>query len=182
MLLVGINPSLRSARVGHHFAGQGNSFRLLYMARLVPVPLGCHEDVRLPEFRLALTNLCPRATRAASELRSDEIKRGIRVLIRKIRRLRPAVVAFVGVGIYRLIFGRLSNAGVGLKPEKMCGAPVFVLLNPSGRNASFPGLEDKLVWFKRLRKFIESRVAPSGNRRLKAEGLRSVHRKRNSAR
>ena len=33
MLFVGINPSLRSEEVGHHFAGPGNPFwRLLYAA------------------------------------------------------------------------------------------------------------------------------------------------------
>ena len=37
ILFVGINPSLRSAAVGHHFAGPGNPFwRLLYGSRLVP--------------------------------------------------------------------------------------------------------------------------------------------------
>ncbi len=183
VLLVGINPSLRSASVGHHFAGQGNPFwRLLYMARLVPIPLTCNDDVRLPEFGLALTNLCPRATRTASELRPDEINQGIRILIRKIRRLRPAMVVFVGVTIYRLIFGRLNNPGVGLRKEKICRAPVFVLPNPSGRNASFAGFEDKLVWFRRLRKLVEANVALIVNRRLKAGDVRSLNRQRNSAR
>jgi G:T/U-mismatch repair DNA glycosylase len=37
---VGINPSLRSAEAGHHFAGPDNPFwRLLHAARLVPDPL-----------------------------------------------------------------------------------------------------------------------------------------------
>ncbi|MGH7935366.1 MAG: mismatch-specific DNA-glycosylase, partial [Candidatus Binataceae bacterium] len=74
VLLVGINPSLRSEQVGHHFASPGNPFwRLLHAARIIPEPLTCEEDHRLTEFGLALTNLCPRATRAASELRTDEL-------------------------------------------------------------------------------------------------------------
>ena len=37
ILFVGINPSLTSARVGHHFAGPGNPFyRLLHAAGFVP--------------------------------------------------------------------------------------------------------------------------------------------------
>jgi double-stranded uracil-DNA glycosylase len=183
VLLVGINPSLRSAHVGHHFAGHGNPFwRLLYVSRLVPVPLTFTDDIRLPEFGLALTNLCPRATRSASELGPDEIERGKRALIAKIRRLRPMVVAFVGVSIYRHVCGGPRSIGVGVKTEKICGASVFVLPNPSGRNASFPGFEDKLVWFKRLREFVESKVAPNISPRLKAEDLRWVHRKRQLAR
>lgn len=157
-LFVGINPSLRSEAVGHHFAGRGNPFwRLLYAARIIPVPLTCEEDRRLAEFGLALVNLCPRATRSASELRGDEIAAGKKVLARKIHRLRPQVAAFVGVGIYRSFFGKSASAGAGPKPERIAGARVFVVPNPSGLNASFPGFKDKLVWFERLREFIESR-------------------------
>ncbi|PYO17629.1 MAG: hypothetical protein DMD85_23055, partial [Candidatus Rokuibacteriota bacterium] len=40
ILFVGINPSLTSARVGHHFAGPGNPFyRLLHAAGFVPEPI-----------------------------------------------------------------------------------------------------------------------------------------------
>jgi double-stranded uracil-DNA glycosylase len=154
ILFVGINPSLRSEEVGHHFAGPGNPFwRLLHAARLTPVPLTYADDGRLPELGLALTNLCPRATRSAAELRRDEIERGKRALDRKIRRLQPAVVAFVGVGIYREFFGLRVSGGAGPKHERIDGARVFVVPNPSGLNAAFPGFRDKLVWFQRLRRF-----------------------------
>jgi TDG/mug DNA glycosylase family protein len=169
VLFVGINPSLRSEAVGHHFAGPGNPFwRLLYATRLVPVELTHTEDRRLVEFGLALTNLCPRATRAAAELNREEIERGKRRLVAKVRRLRPEVVAFVGVTIYREFFGKVpprasglpateaATAGAGAKTELIHGARVFVLPNPSGLNASFPGFKDKLIWFERLREFIDS--------------------------
>jgi TDG/mug DNA glycosylase family protein len=182
---------LRSEAIGHHFAGPGNPFwRLLYAAGLVPVELTHTEDRRLVEFGLALTNLCPRATRAAAELSRDEIERGKRRLTAKVRRLRPEVVAFVGITIYRDFFrdslgkassrtaglpsienasvgqtasvretasaGGVASAGAGAKTELICGAQVFVLPNPSGLNASFPGFKHKLVWFERLREFIDS--------------------------
>jgi TDG/mug DNA glycosylase family protein len=165
VLFVGINPSLRSEAVGHHFASPGNPFwRLLYAARLVPVELTHTEDHRLVEFGLALTNLCPRATRAAAELGRDEIERGKRRLVTKIRRVRPEIVAFVGITIYRDFFGQsprkfpapAPSAGAGAKPELICGARVFVLPNPSGLNARFPGFKHKLVWFERLGEFIDS--------------------------
>src|SRR5271169_4785909 len=98
ILFVGINPSLRSQQVGHHFASPGNPFwRLLHASRLVPEELKCEDDARLVEFGLAMTNVCSRATRAASELSAAELDRGERLLARKIARLRPRVVAFVGV-------------------------------------------------------------------------------------
>lgn len=176
VLFVGINPSLRSEAVGHHFASPGNPFwRLLYAARLVPVELTHTEDHRLVEFGLALTNLCPRATRAAAELSREEIERGKRTLTSKIHRLRPEVVAFVGITIYRDFFGKpasrasgppvgvSASAGAGAKPELIGGARIFVLPNPSGLNASFPGFKHKLVWFERLAEFIDSRPPASSD-------------------
>ncbi len=154
ILLIGINPSLKSEAVGHHFAGPGNPFwRLMYAAKLVPVALTHEQDYRLAEFGIALTNVCPRATRSASELGRDELDRGIAELRRKIPRMHPHVVAFVGVSIYRRFFGTGATGGAGPKPETINGARVFALPNPSGLNASFPGFNDKLVWFERLRQF-----------------------------
>jgi TDG/mug DNA glycosylase family protein len=160
LLLVGINPSLRSAEVGHHFAGPGNPFwRLLYAAGLVTEPIGSTEDRRLIDWGLALTNLCPRPTRSAAELRPEEMTAGRAALARKIARLRPDVVCFVGVTLYQAFFGgrgRKTGGGPGPKPERITGARVYVVPNPSGLNASFPGFEHKLVWYRRLREFLET--------------------------
>src|ERR1022692_3440707 len=69
LLLVGINPGLRSGALGHHFAGNGNPFwRLLHAARLTPTLLPYEENQRLAELHIGLTNLCPRTTRPAAEL------------------------------------------------------------------------------------------------------------------
>jgi double-stranded uracil-DNA glycosylase len=156
VLFVGINPSLRSQQVGHHFAGPGNPFwRLLYAAGIVSEELTYSDDRKLVHYGLALTNLCARATRSASELGRDEIQRGKRVVLRKIARLQPAVVAFVGVSIYRYFCANRAGGSVGPKPETVYGARIFVLPNPSGLNANFPGFNDKLVWFEKLRDFAE---------------------------
>lgn len=161
LLLVGINPGLRSGSVGHHFAGNGNPFwRLLHAARLTPRLVDYSEDQRLAEFGIALTNLCPRTTRTAAELTRAEIARGHAALARKIANWRPAVVAFVGVSLYRTYFGAASGPGPGAKRETISAARVFVVPNPSGLNASFPGFEDKLRWFKRLRLFVDRVAKP----------------------
>jgi double-stranded uracil-DNA glycosylase len=157
LLLVGINPSLRSGAVGHHFAGPGNPFwRLLHAAGLVPEPLTAGEDQRLAKYGIALTNLCARPTRSAAELTADERARGARNLGRKCRLLRPAVVAFVGISVYQDFFGLRKSGGPGPKPERVGDAPVFVVPNPSGLNASFPGFADKLVWYQQLHEFLET--------------------------
>ena len=163
VLFVGINPSLRSAELGHHFAGPGNPFwRLLAGAGLVPEGFGFAADRGLPAFGLGLTNIVPRATRAAAELLPAEYAAGRRILARKIGRARPAVVAFVGVTVYRRFFGPGVPGGSGPKPDRIGGARVFVVPNPSGRNAAYPGFEDKLVWYRRLADYAaEARPAES---------------------
>jgi TDG/mug DNA glycosylase family protein len=161
LLLVGINPGRRSGAVGHHFAGNGNPFwRLLHAAGLTPTLLPYTEDHRLAELGIGLTNLCARTTRAAAELSRAELTRGRVILTRKITLWRPAVVAFVGVSLYRFTFGVAEGPGPGVKRERIAGARVFVVPNPSGLNASFPGFASKLAWYRRLRLFVD-RVAPA---------------------
>lgn len=156
ILFVGINPSLRSAEVGHHFAGPGNPFwRLLHAARLIPTALTYEDDARLPSLGLALTNIVPRATRAASELTRAEFAAGRTQLARLIPRVKPRIVAFVGVTVYRAFFGPAASPGPGAKPERIGEARVFVLPNPSGLNAAYPGFRDKLIWFERLRRYAK---------------------------
>ncbi len=156
ILFVGINPGYRSGQIGHHFAGPGNPFwRLLHAARLTPVLLKSEEDGRLAEFGLALTNLCPRPTRSAAELTRKERERGQEALLEKVRRMRPEIVALVGLTLYAQLFKGSPHRGAGAKPERLFGARVFVLPNPSGLNASFPGFAQKLVWFEALQRFAE---------------------------
>ena len=95
----------------------------------------------------------PRATRAASELTPGEYAEGRRILARKIARVDPAVVAFVGVTVYRQFFGRDATGGSGPKPDRIGTTRVFVVPNPSGRNAAYPGFDDKLIWYRRLARY-----------------------------
>ena len=158
MLLVGINPGLRSGATGHHFAGRGNPFwRLLHAAGLTPQLLSAEEDQRLAEFGIALTNICSRTTRTAAELTTAELAAGRRILAEKIEAMRPRVVAFVGLSVYQAFFGLKKSGGAGPKPEKVASARVFVVPNPSGLNASYPGFDDKLVWYAGLASYVDER-------------------------
>jgi double-stranded uracil-DNA glycosylase len=167
ILLVGINPGLRSAATGHHFAGYSNRFwTLLWDAGLVPERITYEDDHRLPGWGLGLTNVIARPTRGVGDLRPDEYQAGWHVLARKIRRYHPAVVALLGVTVYRAILPMLrpqapprsrtataeSAPVIGLRPETVHGVPVFVLPNPSGRNAHYR-YEDMLAAFRDLRQF-----------------------------
>lgn len=157
LLLVGINPGLRSSAEGHHFAGNGNPFwRLLHASKLTPALLAYAEDQQLARHGIALTNLCPRPTRTAAELGRLELVRGRATLARKIARWRPGVVAFVGISLYRAYFDVVGGPGPGAKRQTIAGARVFVVPNPSGLNASFPGFESKLRWFRALRNYLDA--------------------------
>ena len=157
VLLVGINPGIRSSETGHHFAGYSNRFwTLLYESGLVPEPITYEEDRRLPEWGFGITNLVPRPTPGIDTLRPEEYVAGAVVLRRKIRRVQPEVVALVGVTLFRAVVCRRAAEviALGLQPDVLEGARVFVLPNPSGRNAHFSYAE-MLAAFKALRKWLQ---------------------------
>lgn len=165
MLFVGINPGIRSAETGHHFAGYSNRFwKLLFDSRLVPEPIQAEDDDRLPRWGLGITNLIARPTPGIDTLRPAEYVTGERVLRRKVRRWRPQIVAFVGVTLYRAVFARAAALPVrlGLQPERFEGSAVFVLPNPSGRNANFT-YEQMLRAFRSLKRFADSDVPARTN-------------------
>jgi len=136
VLFVGINPSLASARAGHHFARPGNRFwPALHRAGLTRRQLRPDEDAELLEHGIGVTNLVSRPTRAAAELGDEELREGARALERLVARWQPGVVAFVGVTAYRTAYAR-PKAQLGPQPgHAIAGRPVWVLPNPSGLNA-----------------------------------------------
>ena len=159
VLFVGINPGMRSAAIGHHFAGPSNRFwKLLFAARLVPEPIGTEDDHRLPEWGFGITNLVPRATPGIDTLRPAEYVAGAIALRRKVRRWKPEIVAFVGVTLCRSVFAIKSGVPIplGLQPDsiRLEGARVFVLPNPSGRNANY-SYSEMLAAFRSLRRLID---------------------------
>ena len=159
VLFVGINPGVRSSLTGHHFAGFSNRFwKLLYDARLVPDPITFVDDDRLPTWGYGITNLIARPTAGIDTLRRDEFAAGRARVVRKVRRYQPAVVALVGVTVFRAMFPDHKGAvSLGLQLERLNGAAVFVLPNPSGRNAAFSYAE-MLAAFRALRRY-KTRVA-----------------------
>ena len=165
ILFVGINPGVRSAAVGHHFAGHSNRFwKLLYESGLIHLPLTYLEDWRLPEWGLGLTNIISRTSAGIDALRPEEYRAGLAALDQKIKRFQPQTIAFLGVTTFRMIFpAKASRAGplaLGLTNARLTGAPIFLLPNPSGRNAHY-SYDQMLRAFIMLRKHAErSRHTP----------------------
>lgn len=160
VLFVGINPGVRSAQSGHHFAGFSNRFwKLLYESGLVPHPITYEDDDRLPDFGYGITNICARATPGIDTLDPAEYVVGRLKLRRKILRYKPAVVAMVGVTVFRAMFPERKGAvALGLQSERIGDTAVFVLPNPSGRNANFTYAE-MLAAFRALKRNVTRRRA-----------------------
>jgi TDG/mug DNA glycosylase family protein len=153
ILFVGINPGVRSAATGHHFAGYSNRFwKLLFESKLAPKPLTHRDDWRLPDWGLGLTNIIRRPSAGIDVLKPREYIAGRKRLIATVKHYRPHAVALLGVTIYRMLFPeyRTGRISLGLQAKTLAGRPIFVLPNPSGRNAhySYPAM---LTAFRALR-------------------------------
>jgi TDG/mug DNA glycosylase family protein len=137
LVFVGINPGHASARAGHHFANPQNGFwRLLHEAGFTPRRLRPSEERELLASGLGITNLVGRESGGVADLEAADFARGRKVLARKIRRFRPRSVVFVGITAYRAFRGARGAVRCG-EQEPFEGARVFVVPNPSGRNAHF---------------------------------------------
>lgn len=141
VVFIGINPGLRSAELGHHYAGHANRFwKLLNDAGFSPDLLTFHDDGRLPTLGVGLTNLVSRPTKSVQELTVEEYRRGLRDLGKKMVTYRPRIMALLGLGMAKYVLPPGSRGGrlrVGLQEQTFQGIPVFVLPNPSGRNAHY---------------------------------------------
>src|SRR3954453_1953730 len=73
VLLVGINPGVKSAQTGHHFAGPSNRFwGVLVESGLVPERIFPLDDVRLSEWGFGVPNLVARPSPGIDVLRPAE--------------------------------------------------------------------------------------------------------------
>jgi TDG/mug DNA glycosylase family protein len=141
LLFVGINPGLWTAATGTHFAHPGNRFypallRAGVIRRAIDPAAGMDDDERahLIGLGIGITNIAARATARASELGRDELRSGARDLVRRIETWQPVVVAVAGITAYRVGFDR-PRAQTGRQAERLGGAELCIVPNPSGLNA-----------------------------------------------
>ena len=166
LVIVGINPGVRSWAAGRHYAGPGNHFwPLLYESGLVSEPLTSAEDQRVLEWNIGLTNMVSRMTPGVADLSFDELSAGARTLERKLVRCRPRVVCFNGKRIYDVYAATTrTNAPsaspaakaarrMGLQPELIGDALAYVMPSTSPRGATYQRA-DKLRFFIELRDLV----------------------------
>lgn len=152
VLFVGINPGVRSALTGHHFAGHSNSFwKLLHDSGLVPERVTHEDDDRLGQWGYGITNIVARPTPGVSDLSPAELRAGRAALDRKVKRYKPAIVALVGITVYRALFPDAKTVTPGPTHDRLGDAAVWVLPNPSGRNAHY-SYQEMVESFRALRR------------------------------
>jgi TDG/mug DNA glycosylase family protein len=136
VLFVGINPGTYSAQQGHYYARATNRFWwALHASGLVPVPLSPHDDRRVVEFGLGLTDLVKRPTNSSAHLRHQEFVDGRQSLAAKIRQVQPLIICFNGLTGYQYFFHERPRAGRQSRRHE--GAWIFVVPSTSARNAAY---------------------------------------------
>ena len=143
LLFVGINPGLWTAAVNAHFARKGNRFwPALHAAGITPTLVDASDGMRPADLRMVrdlgigITNIVPTASARADELTRSELRAGAVELEARVALLKPKVVAVLGLTAYRQAFDR-SKAVAGPQDERLGGAELWVLPNPSGLNRGF---------------------------------------------
>ena len=153
LVIVGFNPSLRSAEIGHYYAGRGNLFwPFMYEAGFVDRRLEPEEDAEIFNFGIGLTDMVKRATRGIGELRSSEYHEGLEVVVEKLTQYAVSTICFNGKTGYCKAVNRTCD--YGLQDEKLCGASLFLAPSTSG---AFPMLRsEKLQYYRDLKSVVEN--------------------------
>ncbi|HMD18866.1 MAG TPA: G/U mismatch-specific DNA glycosylase [Alloacidobacterium sp.] len=137
VVFCGINPGLKSAVLGHHFAGRGNPFwKTIHLAGFTREVIAPENGELILAYRCGLTTAVERPTSRAEELSRDEFERAASGLSAKIARYSPGYVAFLGKPAFSAIFGK-KLVSWGKQDVLLGGSKIWVLPNPSGLNRSF---------------------------------------------
>jgi TDG/mug DNA glycosylase family protein len=141
LLFVGINPGLWTVATQSHFGRRGNRFYpALFRAGIIDHVIDASagfdpaDVAHLNDRGIGITSLVAAATARADELTSAQLREGSIALRERVARVRPRVVAMLGITAYRTAFEKPATV-VGKQPEGMSGADLWVVPNPSGLNA-----------------------------------------------
>ncbi|TXC81223.1 G/U mismatch-specific DNA glycosylase [Paraburkholderia azotifigens] len=155
VIFCGINPGLRAASTGHHFAGRGNRFwRTLHLAGFTREELRPEAGRSLLHYACGLTTAVSRPTARADQLSRAEIKAAAADFELKIACYAPRYIAFLGKMAIAELTGK-RDIEWGLQSLSFGGASTWVLPNPSGLNRAF-SLEALVSAYRELRLAVQS--------------------------
>ena len=137
VVFCGINPGMRSARLGYHFANPNNRFwRVVCLSGFTPEQISPQDARSMLNHRCGLTSAVEKPTVGARDLTRSDFIAARPELERKIARYAPRYLAFLGKPACAAILNRRDLAW-GLQEMQFGGADVWVLPNPSGLNCAF---------------------------------------------
>lgn len=159
IVLIGLNPSAYSARVGHYFANPRNRFwPALNRSELVGRELSPEQDASLLEYGIGCTDVVKRPTPQASGLSAADFRQGVPVLQAKLAKYRPRIACFHGMTGYKAYLkygeGVAEKSALGLQKRTIGASRVFVIPNPSPANAQY-SLDDLVYWYRQLKRLRE---------------------------
>jgi TDG/mug DNA glycosylase family protein len=137
VVFCGLNPARTAAASGRHFSNRSNRFwRVLHLSGFTPVQIRPEDDRSILQYGYGLTTAVARPTRRADEVPRHEFASSAQALERKLARLKPRAVAFLGKAAYAAIT-KAAKVEWGRQAAPFAGAEVWVLPNPSGLNRNF---------------------------------------------
>jgi double-stranded uracil-DNA glycosylase len=149
VVFCGINPGMRSATVGYHFATGSNRFwRVLHRSGFTPEQVLPENARSLLRYGCGLTSAVAKPTVGANELTRGDFVTGRPKLEGKIRTYAPRYLAFLGKPAAAAIFN-LREVAWGKQTVRFDATAVWVLPNPSGLNRAF-SLEDLTTAYREL--------------------------------
>jgi len=160
VLFVGTNPGEKSARIGHYFAGASNMFwKLLYESRLTEERLTTEIDYRVKNYGYGLTDVIKRPTRSTTELKKTDGNGAKKRLNGIIEEYEPGIVAFIGKAGYRYYLDQgLISLDYGDQDLEISKSEVFLLPSTSGASFADTKYDEKLFWYKKLKRRINLRT------------------------
>jgi double-stranded uracil-DNA glycosylase len=132
LVFVGTAAGQRSADLGHYYAHPGNRFwRTIRDVGLTPRRYQPHEFPALLELGIGFTDMC----KLGAGMDHEALKAGVDVaaFTEKMRRYRPATVAFTSKKAASLFYGKpTTRIALGRQQPSDDFPTVFVLASPSG--------------------------------------------------
>jgi double-stranded uracil-DNA glycosylase len=132
LVFVGTAAGQMSADLGHYYAHPGNRFwRTIHAVGLTPRLYQPHEFPALLDLGIGFTDMC----KLGAGMDHLALKAGVDVaaFLEKMRRCRPAAIAFTSKKAASLFYARPTTAiALGRQPPLDDFPTVFVLASPSG--------------------------------------------------
>ncbi|HEY1876691.1 MAG TPA: mismatch-specific DNA-glycosylase [Rhizomicrobium sp.] len=123
----GRQSALQQAYYAH---GQNKFWKTLYEVELTPSLFLPHDYEKLWEFGIGLTDIAKYAYGMDHQLPGEALgPKAVAALVARIRKVRPAILAFTSLNGGRKVMGARAEAGE--QPERMGETRVFIMPSPS---------------------------------------------------